>query len=283
MHPFQRKNCGKVLCKIRTVAIIQLMASNQQLVRTYFTKLGFENEIADIYLSLYSLGPQNVSQLSRNARIERTRIYRLIDDLLASQLIAVESHSSRALLQAAPISNLQSLIIQRRQEADELEDGLQLLEKALRQNSITTPQANIVARHGAAATEFLAQQLASVEYCLLGSAGIDFVVSQIQTQHNSSAPLTCPILSNEKIVFDATVGNNHDNQAHSVIEQRHNDHYVLPKTLFTIQESMFITGDTTILLTTVNGDTQLLSIRNQSLAISNKQLCIMLLSQAASK
>ncbi len=84
-------------------------------VRTYFSKLGLEREIADIYLALHAHGPQTISALSRNSGVERTRIYRLVDKLLLSNLIELESHSKRGIVKAAPVSNLRILINQKEQ------------------------------------------------------------------------------------------------------------------------------------------------------------------------
>jgi sugar-specific transcriptional regulator TrmB len=75
-------------------------------VRTYFAKLGLDAEIADMYLALHTHGPQTISELSRTSRVERTRIYRLIDRLLTSNLIEVETHYKRGIIKAAPIANL---------------------------------------------------------------------------------------------------------------------------------------------------------------------------------
>jgi sugar-specific transcriptional regulator TrmB len=75
--------------------------NEQTAVQTYFAKLGLEKEVADIYLSLYSNGPQNITELSRTSGVERTRIYRLIDTLLSSNLIEVESHYKNRTINAA--------------------------------------------------------------------------------------------------------------------------------------------------------------------------------------
>jgi Sugar-specific transcriptional regulator TrmB len=112
-------------------------------IRTYFVKLGLESEIADIYLSLHTHGPQTISQLSRSALVERTRIYRLIDKLLASNLIEVETHYKRGIIKAAPIANLQILISQKEQDIKNLQDELGLIEKVLSRNSLSNPATRV--------------------------------------------------------------------------------------------------------------------------------------------
>lgn len=120
-----------------------LMLTDIAAIRTYFTKLGLEPEIADIYLALHAQGPQTISELSRSSRIERTRIYRLIDKLLESNLIEVETHYKRGIIKAAPITNLHILISEKEQELKSLQDELGLIEKVLARNSLSSPATRV--------------------------------------------------------------------------------------------------------------------------------------------
>ncbi len=124
-----------------------------QTIRTYFGKLGLEPEIADLYLALYAHGPQTISELSRNASVERTRIYRLIDKLLESGLIEVESHYKKGIIKAAPIANLRILISKKDQELKSLQDELELIEQVLARNSLSSPATRVQFYHGAAGTK----------------------------------------------------------------------------------------------------------------------------------
>lgn len=120
-----------------------LMLTSSEAIRSYFAKLGLDKEIADIYLALHAHGPQTISELSRNARVERTRIYRLIDKLLSSNLIEVESHYKRGVIKAAPIANLHILISQKEQELKSLQDELGLIEQTLARNSLSNPATRV--------------------------------------------------------------------------------------------------------------------------------------------
>src|SRR5262249_11506663 len=99
--------------------------------------------IADMYLALHTQGPQTISQLSRSSHVERTRIYRLIDKLLATNLIEVESHYKRGVIKAAPIANLHILISQKEQELKGLQDELGLIEQVLARNSLSNPATRV--------------------------------------------------------------------------------------------------------------------------------------------
>jgi hypothetical protein len=129
------------------------MLTDTASVRAYFAKLGLQQEIADLYLALYSYGPQTISELSRNSGVERTRIYRLIDTLMESNLIEVESHYKRGVIKAAPISNLHILISQKEQELQSLQDELGLIEQVLNRNSLSSPATRVQFYHGLEGTK----------------------------------------------------------------------------------------------------------------------------------
>lgn len=112
-------------------------------VRDYFSKLGLQAEVADLYFALHQKGPQSISELSRNSGVERTRIYRLLDELQRNALIEVEEEYKRKILKAVPVSNLQVLFSKREQELMELQSFLPSLEKILETSSIQTTSTGI--------------------------------------------------------------------------------------------------------------------------------------------
>jgi len=124
------------------------MDLQQSAIRTFFGKLGLEVELADIYIALHSHGPQSISALSRNAKVERTRIYRLLDRLMESNLIELETHHTRGIIKAAPITNLRILINQREEALKNLQDELGLIEQALARNSLSNPGVRVQLYHG---------------------------------------------------------------------------------------------------------------------------------------
>lgn len=123
---------------------VDKMLGDTQAIRAYFFKLGLSSEIADIYLALYAYGEQTISELSRHSGVERTRIYRLMDELQASNLVEVESQYKRQILRPSPVSNLQILLAKREQDLRELYRGLDDLKEKLSNtphNSATKIQA----------------------------------------------------------------------------------------------------------------------------------------------
>lgn len=123
------------MCKKCTNGKNSEMFSDTQAIRAYFFKLGLASEIADIYLALHAYGPQSISELSRHSNVERTRIYRLIDEMTAHNLIEIEVQYKRNIFRAAPITNLQILITKKEQDIRELKTELDNLNKNLSKNS----------------------------------------------------------------------------------------------------------------------------------------------------
>ncbi|HSX17178.1 MAG TPA: helix-turn-helix domain-containing protein [Patescibacteria group bacterium] len=107
------------------------MPKDTSAVRSYFAKLGLEPEIADLYLILHAYGPQTITALARNAGVERTRVYRLLDKLTTTNLVETETQYKRVILRAAPIMNLQILLTEREQEVRSLQDELQVIHNSL--------------------------------------------------------------------------------------------------------------------------------------------------------
>lgn len=134
--------CKSVVQKVHTCYNVGMLTDTHA-VRNYFRKLGLEPEIADIYLALHADGPQTISALARNSKVERTKIYRLIDVLMATNLIEVETHYKRGIIKAAPIANLHILINQKEQELKGLQDELGLIEQVLARNSLSNPATRV--------------------------------------------------------------------------------------------------------------------------------------------
>ncbi len=116
-----------------TYDLIDNMLGDTQAIRAYFFKLGLSSEIAEIYLALHAHGPQSISELSRNSGVERTRLYRLLDELKASNLVEIEMQYKKRIIAPAPINNMQILIAKREQELQELRAGLPALQEILGQ------------------------------------------------------------------------------------------------------------------------------------------------------
>ncbi len=117
-------------------------------IRDYFHRLGLEAEVADIYFSLYTLGPQTISALARSTSVERTRIYRLLDTLQKNALVEIEERHKSKLLKAVPLSNLHILFSNKEQELLQLQKELPRVEQILEQNVAASSGTKVQFYHG---------------------------------------------------------------------------------------------------------------------------------------
>jgi sugar-specific transcriptional regulator TrmB len=150
------------------------MDTTRTAIRSYFTKLGLGTEIADIYLALHAHGPQSISALARNAQVERTRVYRLIDQLMDSNLIELEAGNKRGVIKAAPIANLRILINRREEELKGLHDELGMVEQILARNSLSDPVSHLQLYRGPEGVRQLLTNQLEAQSELLSYAFRDF-------------------------------------------------------------------------------------------------------------
>lgn len=119
------------------------MSQDTEVLRAYFAKLQLEPEIADLYLALHAYGAQTISDLARNSGIERTRIYRILDNMTKANLIEIETHYKRSIIRPAPISNLQILLSKKEEELRELQKDLTAVQNTLHQQHLRSPGTSV--------------------------------------------------------------------------------------------------------------------------------------------
>lgn len=89
---------------------------NKQIIISNLSTFGLDEVEAKIYLHLLDRGPQKPLELSRDININRSRIYRYIDKLIAKKLIEVSNVERGKRLQASRPENLELLIHEKEQE-----------------------------------------------------------------------------------------------------------------------------------------------------------------------
>ena len=107
------------------------MVIDENAIQSYLAKLGLSGQVIDLYLSLYVESPQTMSQLSRNTHIERTKLYRLLDSMQASQLFIIEGEARHKVLRAAPADSILSLIHEKQGELKTLRKSFGRVEEYL--------------------------------------------------------------------------------------------------------------------------------------------------------
>jgi len=251
------------------------MASEAGAIRTYFSKLGLDAEIADIYLALHTYGPQSISQLSRNAHVERTRIYRLIDQLMDSGLIELESQQKRGIIKAAPIANLRILIAQKEQELKSLQDELGLIEQALGRNSLSSPISRVQFYEGPDAAKQIRQRMLSAK-----SEVLSILYKGIPDEFGQQfASQWLAAVDRQEIVFRNLAGHNMEQPPTSVYPKSWTTH-LIGKDTFPISYSTFIYDDIVAMYQWRNKTIYGTEIHSEDFANTQKALFEMLWQQS---
>lgn len=103
-----------------------------KLIEEYLIELGFSWEASRLYGELASKGPMTILEASRATEIERTALYRLIDDLTARGLIEeVLEHKSRR-LQAVSPHKIKDILENEKRRIEKLENEFPEFEKLIR-------------------------------------------------------------------------------------------------------------------------------------------------------
>ncbi len=89
---------------------------NKQIILSQLDTFGLNDIEAKIYLHLLEYGAQKPLELSRDININRSKIYRYIDRLIAKKLIEVSNAERGKALKASPPQNLELLIHEKEQE-----------------------------------------------------------------------------------------------------------------------------------------------------------------------
>ncbi len=246
------------------------MTNTRTAIRSYFTRLGLTAEIADLYLTLHTNGPQTISELSRNAGVERTRIYRLLKQLRAVGLIEVASQYKRSIISAAPASNLQILVGQKQDSAKRLETELPAVQQLLTAGAASSPTTPIQYYQGA---QGLRQMLWN-ELC--ANTEIMAYSYQIFDEGMGRPFMTKWVVEFEqrnlhkKILFnDAYVKSWHDRPGNRIKGMEY--HYINPHIL-TVQHTCNIYDEVTCYLSWRDGEIFGVEIYNRDIANVQRQL-----------
>ena len=104
----------------------------------YLNKLGFDKQASHLFLTLSEKGALTVLEASRITKIERTKLYRIADDLIQRGLLEEIVDHKKRILQAADINNIQLLVREQAQTNAFLQETFPTFSSTL--NMLSTQQ-----------------------------------------------------------------------------------------------------------------------------------------------
>lgn len=119
---------------------------NNQLIYNQLIDFGLDDNEAKIYLHLLEFGPRTPLKLSRETNLNRSKIYRYIEKMMAKSLIEETNDTWGKKLKAADPKNLELFLAKKEQELKkELEIAPRLIDSLL--NFPTNAQASFEIKH----------------------------------------------------------------------------------------------------------------------------------------
>lgn len=268
--------------KVHNCYTISSMNSDINAVKDYFAKLDLEPEIAQMYISLHTYGPQSLSELARRSGVERTRIYRLMDTLKSSSLIETEQQYKRTILHAAPLTNLEVLISKKEQEVKELHSELHALHQSLGQASNDSALTKVQYYQG---SEGVKQMLWNQTKSSSENLSVLYENIQMRTKlaYFERWVQTC---NTKGLSFRGIIGDNfiksqqawYGSNANERL-QRWEARYIAPE-LYAITHSMVLYDDIIAYYNWKDGEVFGIEIRNHEIAAAQRQLFEIIWNQA---
>jgi len=100
-------------------------------LKTFLIKLGLDNQESDIFANLYKLGPATIFQLSKESKINRTTLYRRIEEMQQKGLLETIVEEKRLLVKAVDFAQLENLVMQKADEAEFLQKNISTIKSLL--------------------------------------------------------------------------------------------------------------------------------------------------------
>lgn len=97
---------------------------NTQLLNQYLSELGFNQEESSIFLCLLERGPLSVLHTSNVTGIERTKLYRMVDDLKNRGLIEEKLAFKSRSLKAVSIERIEQMVNEKLKQNENLRNNL---------------------------------------------------------------------------------------------------------------------------------------------------------------
>lgn len=119
-----------------------------KIITEFLEKLGFGDESADLFVALTKHGPLTLLEASRRANLERTKLYRLVDELKNKGLIEEIPAYKRRTIKAASLSTLEMMVREKEINSQSLSGNLPAFSQALGTLSQNIPTSNVTYYRG---------------------------------------------------------------------------------------------------------------------------------------
>lgn len=124
------------------------MSEKTDTIISLLTQFGVSEPEANIYLEILSGRGDTALTLSRNLKLARTKVYRLLDNLISRGLVVTRLGDRGARFTALAPDQLDMLLSDRQHELDKLKSTLPMLQAQLSALRGSTPKSQVLYYHG---------------------------------------------------------------------------------------------------------------------------------------
>mgnify|MGYP001598576093 CR=1 FL=1 len=120
-----------------------------KIISDFLNQLGYSNEAIKIYLALVKNGPLTLLKVSKESGIERTRLYRLVEDFIEKGIVEEVPAYKRKTVKAVDLTSIELMVREKQIRALSLSESLPLFSTAVKDISGSFfPQVNVVYYRG---------------------------------------------------------------------------------------------------------------------------------------
>jgi len=124
------------------------MSENVDTITSLFSQFGLTDQESQIYLAILGGRGDTALAISREIGLARTKVYRLLDNLLAQKLVVTRVGERGMRFVATPPDQLDFLLFDRQHELDKLRAILPTLQSQLSSLRGSTPKSQVLYYHG---------------------------------------------------------------------------------------------------------------------------------------
>ena len=115
-----------------------------KIIEEFLQKLGFGAQATALFVALTQNGPLTLLEASRHANLERTKLYRLVDELKDRGLIEEIPAYKRRTIKAASLSTLEMMVREQEVKSKSLTGTLPAFSQAIQNISHNLPMSNVI-------------------------------------------------------------------------------------------------------------------------------------------
>lgn len=105
---------------------------NERIINGYLSQLGYSKEAIKIFSALTENGPLTLQKVAKNSGIERTRLYRIVDEYIEKGLIEEVPVYKRKTIKAVDLEAIELMVKQQQSKAQMLSENLNIFSQAVK-------------------------------------------------------------------------------------------------------------------------------------------------------